>query len=38
MQVGDMVQILDWIFGELHKYKPPSNEQPEVSDAEYLFL
>jgi hypothetical protein len=38
MRKEDMLQILDWLFGELHEYKPPSNKQPEVSDAEYLFL
>jgi hypothetical protein len=38
MKRGDMLEILEWLFGELHQYKPPSNPQPEVSDAEYLFL
>jgi hypothetical protein len=38
MKIGDVVQILEWLFEELRQYKPPSNKQLEVSDAQYLFL
>jgi hypothetical protein len=38
MHKDDMVQILEWLFNEVHPYDPSSNKQPEVSDANNLLL